>query len=92
MHGDVDPPRSCPHRDFQNTTNSILDILITYLLLLILQVSGSKPFRYLPRESRPEAAKMTTSLPHRNTGGSVSDDEAVPDTDPSDVSQSELVE
>ena len=29
---------------------------------------------------------MTTSLPHRNTGGSVSDDEAIPDTDPSDVS------
>ena len=28
---------------------------------------------------------MTTSLPHRNTGGSVSDDEAIPDTDPSDV-------
>lgn len=24
-------------------------------------------------------------LPYRNTGGSVSDDEAVPDTDPSDV-------
>lgn len=29
---------------------------------------------------------MTTVLPHRNTGGSVSEDEAVPDTDPSDTS------
>lgn len=33
---------------------------------------------------------MTTTLPHRNTGGSVTDDEAVPDTDPSDVSHSAI--
>ena len=27
-------------------------------------------------------------IPYRNTGGSVSDDDAVPDTDPNDVSYS----
>lgn len=27
----------------------------------------------------------SSTLPHRTTGGSVSDDEAIPDTNPSDV-------